>query len=259
MPKTYTIHVKRKWIILGVASIVLLMVAAPVAVVASHQFTDVDDNNIFHADIAWMADNGITKGCNPPTNDKYCPTANVTREQMGAFMHRLADSQAVDAGTLDGMDNSEFARVPVITRLQYTGTSSVDFVDEGVYEQIETIGTFTKVYADTDVLLQWRADGTVSGAWCEFQLRVDGAKDTGSTSTSFEATSGGSAVLRATFMPISVPALFPGLSAGDHEVTVWVRGAAVGCGLNANDFGQDLLVTESPLPRWPAQPPADFT
>ena len=33
----------------------------------------------------------------------------VTREQMAAFMHRLAINQVVDADTVDGMDASAFA------------------------------------------------------------------------------------------------------------------------------------------------------
>ncbi|MEA2022738.1 MAG: hypothetical protein U9N79_00455, partial [Actinomycetota bacterium] len=61
-----------------------------------------------------------TKGCNPPTNTKFCPSDNVTREQMSAFMHRLAINKVVDAKTavnadnaadadkLDGKDSSEF-------------------------------------------------------------------------------------------------------------------------------------------------------
>ncbi len=31
---------------------------------------------------------GITKGCNPPTNDRYCPATVVTREQMATFLTR---------------------------------------------------------------------------------------------------------------------------------------------------------------------------
>jgi parallel beta-helix repeat protein len=50
-------------------------------------FTD-DDGNIFEFDIEWMAWEGITKGCNPPTNDLYCPDAYVTRGQMAAFLVR---------------------------------------------------------------------------------------------------------------------------------------------------------------------------
>jgi hypothetical protein len=77
---------------------------APIAVYAAGTFVD-DDGSIFENDIEWMADHAITLGCNPPTNNQYCPKNNVTREQMAAFMHRLADSHAVNAGDslrLDG-------------------------------------------------------------------------------------------------------------------------------------------------------------
>jgi len=56
---------------------------------ASNQFTDVPDTNVFHSNIAWLADADVTKGCNPPANDEFCPGDAVTREQMAAFMQRL--------------------------------------------------------------------------------------------------------------------------------------------------------------------------
>jgi hypothetical protein len=80
----------------------------PVVANAAAGFVDVADSNVFVADIQWMADNGITQGCNPPTNDMFCPSDNVTREQMAAFMHRLATSQSVDAGTLNGLADTAF-------------------------------------------------------------------------------------------------------------------------------------------------------
>lgn len=78
--------------VLVVLVVVLLLV--PVAVTAAGgPFVD-DDDSMFEMDIEWMAAHGITLGCNPPTNDHYCPDANVTRGQMAAFMHRLANDQA---------------------------------------------------------------------------------------------------------------------------------------------------------------------
>ncbi len=50
-------------------------------------FTD-DDDSIFEGDIDRLGTAGVTKGCNPPTNDRYCPSGNVTRGQMAAFLHR---------------------------------------------------------------------------------------------------------------------------------------------------------------------------
>ncbi len=87
--------------------VLLLVVAvlAPVAVIAAGgHFVD-DETSIFENDINWMADNGITQGCNPPTNDRYCPNDNVTRGQMAAFMARLSRNEVVDAADsvkLDG-------------------------------------------------------------------------------------------------------------------------------------------------------------
>ncbi|MCH8985271.1 MAG: S-layer homology domain-containing protein, partial [Acidobacteria bacterium] len=54
-------------------------------------FTD-DDGSIFETDIAKLAAAGITKGCNPPTNDQFCPDNIVTREQMAAFLRRALDT-----------------------------------------------------------------------------------------------------------------------------------------------------------------------
>jgi hypothetical protein len=49
----------------------------------------VDDNgSTFEADIEWLGATGVTKGCNPPTNDRYCPTERVTRGQMASFLSR---------------------------------------------------------------------------------------------------------------------------------------------------------------------------
>ena len=47
-----------------------------------------DDDSIFEADINAIADAGITKGCNPPANNRFCPTAKVDRGAMAAFIRR---------------------------------------------------------------------------------------------------------------------------------------------------------------------------
>jgi len=50
-------------------------------------FTDIG-GSIFVGDIEAIAAAGITKGCNPPANDRFCPADPVTREQMAAFIYR---------------------------------------------------------------------------------------------------------------------------------------------------------------------------
>jgi hypothetical protein len=70
--------------------VALTLVGSGIAFAAS-QFTDVPDTHTFHNDIAWLADLGITKGCNPPTNDEFCPSDPVSRGQMAAFLHRFGN------------------------------------------------------------------------------------------------------------------------------------------------------------------------
>jgi hypothetical protein len=114
----------RKMMITAVVAGVLgAMLAVPVAVYASHSFNDVPDTNTFHADIAWLAEAGVTKGCNPPANTEFCPDDDVSRGQMAAFMRRFAQyldaedgtpAQADNADTLDGLDAVDL--VPIAVR-----------------------------------------------------------------------------------------------------------------------------------------------
>ncbi|MPZ54600.1 MAG: hypothetical protein GEU79_18055 [Acidimicrobiia bacterium] len=81
---------------------VAVLVLSPLAAWAGDRFADVPDDNIFHDDISWLADSGVTIGCNPPENTYFCPKETVTREQMAAFLRRLGENQVVDAGWLEG-------------------------------------------------------------------------------------------------------------------------------------------------------------
>jgi hypothetical protein len=63
-------------------------------------FTD-DDGHLFENVIQRLATAGITRGCNPPANDQFCPDEPVTRGQMAAFLTRALDlpvPPAVPAG-----------------------------------------------------------------------------------------------------------------------------------------------------------------
>ena len=65
---------------------------------AAAEFVDVA-GSVFLDDIAWLSSSGITKGCNPPANDRFCPDGAVTRGQMAAFLVR---ARGLDRG--DGPD-----------------------------------------------------------------------------------------------------------------------------------------------------------
>lgn len=93
-----------------------VLIITPLAVGAADRFGDVPDSNIFHDDIQWLVDAGVTRGCNPPENNEFCPRDDVTREQMAAFLKRLAENQVVDAAQLAG-------RAPVAYRTIVRGES----------------------------------------------------------------------------------------------------------------------------------------
>jgi hypothetical protein len=50
-------------------------------------FTDTR-GHIFEGAVSRLAHAGITVGCNPPTNNRFCPDDEVTRGQMAAFLVR---------------------------------------------------------------------------------------------------------------------------------------------------------------------------
>ena len=86
---------------------VMPSIVATVPAMAAHDFEDVPDTNIFHADISWLAEEGITRGCNPPDNTLFCPSDNVTRGQMAAFFVRGLGLTSTDGGT--DFTDTEFA------------------------------------------------------------------------------------------------------------------------------------------------------
>lgn len=106
---SFNIRVPKKWARVAMIVLVTALIVAPLTAIASHTFTDVPETNTFHEDIAWLADAGVTKGCNPPANTEYCPKDEVTREQMSAFMRRLAENKVVDAATAVQADSATAA------------------------------------------------------------------------------------------------------------------------------------------------------
>ena len=65
------------------------LIHAPEAVVAA-RLVDIHQT-AFAEDIVWLAAAGITKGCNPPANNLYCPDRALTRAEMAAFLQRALD------------------------------------------------------------------------------------------------------------------------------------------------------------------------
>ena len=204
-------------VLLIVAAFVLFLV--PVAAIAAGGFTDVDDDSVFKVDIEWLADAGVTKGCNPPTNDEFCPGDNVTREQMAAFMHRLAVNRVVDAKTanhaaeanvaatagnaanadmLDGLGSSAFLAKTAYdsdkdgvvdsaeVKIRYTSESfTVDMASE--VPPVDKIKCVTSSIAFDEATTVVASGGLsldpIGTSWASFHGYVGYSKDGGSTWT----------------------------------------------------------------------------
>ena len=108
---------------LAAAAVALALIVPAGVVLANHQFGDVPASNPFHADIDALADSGVTSGCG---NGNYCPKANVTREQMAAFLNRLGalapgKAPVVNADRVDGLDSSAFLRASIADSITLPG------------------------------------------------------------------------------------------------------------------------------------------
>ena len=85
----------------------LVLVALPQASASATELpvggTFIDDDEILEEGfIEAIAAIGVTKGCNPPTNDKYCPDRTVIRGEMASFVVRALDlPPAVDDHFVD--------------------------------------------------------------------------------------------------------------------------------------------------------------
>lgn len=53
--------------------------------------------SVFAADIGALAGAGVTTGCNPPVNDRFCPQSPVTRQQMATMLTRALDLDPIVA------------------------------------------------------------------------------------------------------------------------------------------------------------------
>lgn len=83
---------------------VFLLTALPVTA-QEDRFVD-DDGSVHEENINIVADAGITFGCNPPENDRFCPRDSVTREQMASFLVRAMELPSPTSDHFDDDDGS---------------------------------------------------------------------------------------------------------------------------------------------------------
>ncbi|HEX7098093.1 MAG TPA: S-layer homology domain-containing protein [Acidimicrobiia bacterium] len=79
----------------------------------STQFSDTR-SHVFAADVAALANAGITRGCNPPSNDRFCPDEPVTRGQMAAFLVRALGLAASHLSFVDTAGHTFAANISAL-------------------------------------------------------------------------------------------------------------------------------------------------
>ena len=80
-----------------------------------------DETSVHQLSIDKLFEAGITKGCNPPLNDQYCPLREITRGEMAAFLRRnlkltdvetdyfVDDAESVFAADIDALAEAGIA------------------------------------------------------------------------------------------------------------------------------------------------------
>jgi hypothetical protein len=121
---------------------------------------------------------------------------------------------------------------------------TADTAPSGTFTQLASVGTFTKQAAANVIKVTWnghaRAINATSG-FCDFQIRIDGAAPDDNAG---RAVTGGTNVFGT---PVGVTALFSGLAAGSHTVTVFDRGSVAAggsCAINPGQFPETFLIEE---------------
>ena len=74
---------------------------------AGGTFSD-DNDSVHESNIEAIAHLGLTRGCNPPTNDRFCPSEGVQRGHMAAFLDRALGLPPTTTDYFIDDDDSQF-------------------------------------------------------------------------------------------------------------------------------------------------------
>ena len=102
-------------------STIVGMISLPSQAQTVTGFSDVPSSHPFSTAIRWLSSEGITRGCNPPSNTRFCPDARVTRGQMAVFLSRAFGYS--DRGTVDFVDDDGHLFEPYIEMLATAGVT----------------------------------------------------------------------------------------------------------------------------------------
>ncbi|MGB9359451.1 MAG: thiol-activated cytolysin family protein, partial [Acidimicrobiia bacterium] len=118
-------------------------------------FTD-DDGSGFEGDIDRLGTAGVTRGCNPPDNDRFCPRSPVTRGAMAAFLHRALDGTTPSPDPKVGIELNKLPDWPE------DGSGDYDKKDGAAEIVIEAIDDTNYVCENQDMDLKSSAEEVVT-------------------------------------------------------------------------------------------------
>ena len=175
-------------------------------------------------------------------------SAAVAQSAIGEVKSQVTEA---DGQTRERLDTLEGRVADVATprrRIDYTDSSETSNVN-ATYRQLRAIGSFSKASPTASVQLTWNTHVDAlgePGTFCDFQIRIDGKPDTD------REGGGGRAVVYVPpgapggSSPVTVSTLFGRVGAGNHTVSMWVRGTARECLENYGDFPRNVIVEEGP-------------
>lgn len=99
-----------------------------------------DEGHLFEGAINRMAAEGVTQGCNPPDNDRFCPDDPVTRGQMATFLTRVSD----ELSTMDPPDRTDTtlgSKLNLLDIAASQGCGAVLLEQDGVTDECDASAT----------------------------------------------------------------------------------------------------------------------
>jgi hypothetical protein len=223
------------------------LVAAPVAVIASHQFTDVPDFHTFHDDIDAIADAGLTYGCG---GGNYCPDDNITRGEMAAFLNRLGalrdQDPVVNADEIDDLETNQLVNV----RTAYVETPQV--IETNVFTGLTGLTVDVTLPVDGYIIARFGAESVCTGAdvYCTVRILADGvAMQPDDGGNAFDGTDNNTET-NESYAALSIEryrgAYASPIAAGTYTITVQ---AALSSGSTADFRLDDMWLTVWAIPK----------
>jgi hypothetical protein len=87
------------------------LLSVPTVALANHVFSDVGDGSVHAPGIEYLADTGITAGCDEGPPPRFCPGDSLTRAQMGTFLYR---SSGHDPATPPSVNAASIADIEIV-------------------------------------------------------------------------------------------------------------------------------------------------